>query len=52
VNAILESHAEAAGNVDAGLVGEAHAGREVRHFAVDEVDGLVHVEPDTVAGPM
>src|ERR1700712_5362707 len=38
VEAILEADSELAGNVDAGLVREAHARCQRRHFAMDEVD--------------
>ena len=40
------------GNVDPRLVGKAHAGRERRHFAVDQVNRLVHLHADAVAGPV
>src|SRR4051794_36828947 len=50
VEAILETDSELAGNVDARLVGEAHARRQRRRLAVDEIDRLVAVEADAVAG--
>ena len=33
-----------------GLVGKAHAGRQRRRFAMDEIDRLVHFHADAVAG--
>ena len=50
VPAVLEPDAELAGNVDPRLVGEAHAGRERRHVAMDQIGGLVPVHADAVAG--
>ena len=41
VAAILEPDPELAGNIDARLVGKAHAGRERRHFAVNQIDRLM-----------
>src|SRR3546814_1298488 len=43
---------ELAGDIDAGFVRKAHAGRELCRFAAHEVDRLVPVEPDPVAGAM
>ena len=50
VPAILDPDPELAGDVDARLVGEAHAGRERRRFAVDQIDRLMHLHADAVAG--
>ena len=50
VPAVLEPDAELARDVDPRLVGEAHAGRERRRLAVDEIDRLVHLHADAVAG--
>ena len=50
VPAVLDPHPELAGNVEPRLVGEAHAGRERRGFAVDQIDRLVHLHADAVAG--
>src|SRR3546814_5167604 len=41
-----------AGDIDAGFVRKAHAGRELCRFAAHEVDRLVPVEPDPVTGAM
>ena len=38
------------GNVDARLVGKAHAGRQRRRLAVDQIDRLVAFHADAVAG--
>src|SRR5687767_1840225 len=43
VETVLQAHAELAGDVDAGLVREAHAGRELGRLATDEVHRLVAV---------
>src|SRR3546814_15919528 len=45
---ILEPYPELAGDIDAGFVRKAHAGRELCRFAAHEVDRLVPVEPDPV----
>src|SRR6202035_2585808 len=50
VPAILQAHPEFSGNVDAGLVGEAHAELERGRVSVNEISGLVAVEADAVAG--
>ena len=52
VPAILEPHAELAWNIEAGLVGKAHAGRERRRLAVNEIDRLMNFHADAVAGSM
>src|SRR5882757_4517041 len=49
VPVIFEADAELAGDVDAGLVGEAHAGGERCGVAADEVGPLVAVHADAVA---
>src|SRR5436190_8621452 len=50
VEAIFEADPELPGKVDSRLVGKAHAGGERRGLAVDEVDRLVPVHADSVAG--
>src|SRR6185369_2838423 len=50
VPAILEPHPEFARNVEAGLVGKAHSGREWRGLAVDQIDRLVNLHADAVPG--
>src|SRR3546814_9996179 len=50
IETILQPDAELTGNIDAGTVREAHAGRELRRFAAHEVDRPVPVEADAVAG--
>src|SRR5436853_4730195 len=50
MEAILQPDAEPAGDVQARLVGEAHADAERHRLAMDEVDRLVAVETDAVAG--
>src|SRR3546814_268350 len=50
VEAILYADAEFAGDVDAGFVREAHAGGEPRRLSAHQVDRLVPVKPDAVAG--
>src|SRR5690606_13426410 len=50
VETVLQPDAELAGQVEAGFVGEAHAGGERRLFAAHEVDGLVAVQADAVPG--
>src|SRR5437868_10219495 len=50
VEAVFEADSELAGDVDSGLVGEAHAGGELGRLAVDEVDRLVPLHADAVAG--
>ena len=52
VPAVLEPDAELARNVDPRLVGKAHAGRQRRRLAVDEIDRLVDFHADAVAGPV
>ncbi|KIU01488.1 hypothetical protein QU38_01360, partial [Staphylococcus aureus] len=52
VETIFQPHAEAAGNVDARFVGEAHARRQLRRLAAHQVDRLVPVEPDAMPGAM
>src|SRR6202453_1849082 len=52
VPAILQAYAELAGNVDPGLVGEAHARLERRRVAMHEIGRLVTVETDAMAGTM
>ena len=50
MEAVLKPDAEFAGQVNARLVREAHAGRERRLFAVNEIDGLVTLHADAVPG--
>src|SRR3954471_2460922 len=50
VEAIFEADSELAGQIETGLVGEAHARAERHRLATDEVDRLVAVEADAVAG--
>ena len=50
VEAVLEPDARLARNVDARLVRKAHARRQRRHLAVDEVDRLMAFHADAVAG--
>src|SRR6185312_3158142 len=52
VPTILEPHAELARDIDAGLIGETHAGFERRLVAAHEVCGLVHVHADAVTRAM
>ena len=47
-----EPDAELAGDVDARLVGEAHAGRQRCRLAMDQVDRLMHLHADAMAGAM
>src|SRR5580693_8718176 len=49
VPVVFEADAELAGDVDAGLVGEAHAGGERGGVAADEVGPLVAVHTNAVA---
>src|SRR6202011_569481 len=49
VPVVFEADAELAGDVDAGFVGEAHAGGERCGVAADEVGPLVAVHADAVA---
>ncbi len=49
VPVVFEADAELAGNVDAGFVGEAHAGGEGCGVAANEVGPLVAVHADAVA---
>src|SRR5207302_9723644 len=50
VPAVLDAHAELAGNVEPGLVGKAHSGGKRRGLAVDQIDRLVDLHTDAVAG--
>ncbi len=52
VPAILEPDPELAGDVEPRLVREAHARRERRRLAVDEIDRLVDFHADAVSGPV
>ena len=49
VPVVFEADAELASDVDAGLVGEAHAGGKGRGVAADEIGPLVAVHADAVA---
>jgi len=49
VHVIFEADAEVAAEVDAGFVGEDHAGNHLLGVAADEVGPFVHVEADAVA---
>jgi hypothetical protein len=49
---VFEAEAELVGDVDAGLVGEDHAGHHLLVVALHEVGPLVHVEADAVADAM
>src|SRR3546814_14138855 len=50
VETILQPHAELAGDIDARFIREAHARGELRRLPANEVDRLVPVEADAVAG--
>lgn len=47
---VLDAHPEAAGQIDAGLHGEAHPGHEGLFLALDHVRRLVRGDADSVAG--
>ena len=49
---VLDAHAEAAGQVDAGLGGERHSGLQHRPVVADHVGRLVHVDAEPVAEPV
>src|SRR5262249_52670024 len=49
---VLDAHAEAAGQVDAGLDREAHARLDQVLLALDHVRRLVRRQPDAVADPV
>src|SRR3546814_12696431 len=50
VETILQPHAELAGDIDARFIREAHARGDLRRLPANEVDRLVPVEADAVAG--
>src|ERR1700722_16996364 len=52
VPAVFQPYAEFSGNVNSGLVREAHAEFERGRVPVDEISGLVTVKTDAVAGAM
>jgi len=49
VHVVFEADAEVAAEVDAGFVGEDHAGDHLLGVAADEVGPLVHVHADAVS---